>query len=43
MDKISDIQIIHCLNIFLDLKQNNELLFNQMNLDDLITYIQKNW
>lgn len=43
MDKITDAQIIHCINIFLDLKQNHELLFNRMNLNDLIKYIQEKW
>jgi len=43
MDKITDAQIIHTLNLYLDLKQNHPLKFNSLNLDDLVLYIQQNW
>ena len=43
MKKITDQQIIHCLNLYLDLKYNKQLLFNNLSTDELISYIQKNW
>ena len=43
MDRITNEQIIHCLNLYLDLKQNNNQLFNDSNVDSIVLSIQNKW
>lgn len=43
MDKLTDKQIIHCLNLYLNFKQNHPQTFNASNVDDIVSYIQQNW